>query len=98
MNKGHRILDRTKSVIACSVPNLSAADTDLTPTDLAGVLDQLYRARHSDGPPRRFCVAAEDLRELAGRTHLRPEFVNKAARELEAHYGILMSRPRGGAG
>jgi hypothetical protein len=85
-------------VTSCSIADPVPADADLTPADLAGVLDQLYRARHSSGPPRRFSATTGDLRELAGRRHLRPEFIEKAGRELEASYGILMSHPRAGAG
>ena len=41
-------------------------------------------------------MAVADLKTFAGRMHFRPEFANKAGRELEARFGILMSWPRVG--
>ena len=65
--------------------------------DVAGVLDQLYRA--ANGVPRRFYLRSEELRRLAKRKRsLRPEFFEETARELEICYSILMSYPRLGRG
>jgi hypothetical protein len=67
---------------------------DLTPIDVAGILDQLYRAS-VDGLPRRFRMSSEELRDFAGRRRsLRPEFFDQVALELECRYSILMSYPR----
>src|SRR6266851_6592264 len=67
---------------------------DLSPHDVAGVLDQLYRAAN-DGVPHRFYLRSEDLKMLARRERsLRPEFFEETARELEICHSILMSYPR----
>ena len=65
----------------------------LTTGDVAGVLDQLYRAA---GPePRRFYLRNEELQKLAGRTRsLRPEFFDQTGSELDICHSILMSYPR----
>jgi hypothetical protein len=71
---------------------------DLSPEDVAGVLDELYRG--ATGRPKRFYLASiesrdHELREFAGRTRaLRPEFFNQAGETLERYCGILMSQPR----
>ena len=75
--------------------NEISGKASVTPADLAGALNQLYRANGPNGPPRRFVVTLESLRAFAGRSHLRPEFVNKVGHEL-AWCGILMSWPRSG--
>jgi hypothetical protein len=70
---------------------------DLSAHDVAGGLDQLYRAAKS--LPRRFHLRSEDLRIFAKRERsLRPEFIDQVAEELEGYYSILMSYPRLGRG
>jgi hypothetical protein len=71
---------------------------DLSPDEVAGVLDQLYRVG-ANGLPRRFHLSSEQLRSFAGRSRsLRPEFYDQVAVELECRYLILMSYPRLGRG
>src|SRR5262245_29628285 len=71
--------------------------TNLSPREVGGVLDQLYRA--ATGVPRRFYLRSEDLQRFAGRERaLRPEFFEEAGRELELWHSILMSYPRLGRG
>jgi hypothetical protein len=65
---------------------------DLSPRDVGGILDQLYRA--ATGQPRRFYLRREDLKALAGRKRARPEFFEEIGRELEIVHSILMSYPR----
>lgn len=70
---------------------------DLAPRDVAGVLDQLYRA--ANGVPRRFYLRSEDLRVMARRERaLRPEFFEETDQQLEVVHSILMSYPRLGRG
>jgi hypothetical protein len=65
--------------------------TALSPSDVAGVLDQLYRA--ANGVPRRFYLRSEQLRTWTGRKRLRSEFIAQIAYALGRH-SILMSYPR----
>src|SRR3954470_3935255 len=71
--------------------------TGLTSQEVAGVLDQLYRAA-SDGGPRRFNLPGADLKRLAGRKRGRVEFFEDVGGELEIIHSILMSYPRFGRG
>jgi|SRR5215472_9241020 len=65
----------------------------LRPEQVAGVLDQVYRA--ATGAPRRFYLSNQRLSQLAGRTRaLRPEFFEKMGFELEYCHTILISYPR----
>jgi len=70
---------------------------DFSPKDVAGVLDQIYRA--AKGRPQRFWLRSEELKAFASRPRsLRPEFFDQLALELELRYSILMSYPRLGHG
>jgi hypothetical protein len=90
-----RVLDNGD--IAFLQPKGVPMSVDLAPRDVAGVLDQLYRA--ANGVPRRFYLRSEDLRMLSRRERsLRPEFFEETARQLEVCYSILMSYPRLGRG
>lgn len=68
-----------------------------TASEIAGVLDEIYRAADPRKVPRRFILGTNDLRDMAGRTRpLRWEFLGQVGFLLERRYYILMSHPRKG--
>jgi hypothetical protein len=68
------------------------APVELSASDTAGILDQIYRA--AKGLPRRFYLTPERLKDFVGRKRLRTEFLDDVGGHLIDNHGIWMSYPR----